>query len=152
MNGISCSKCGGTNPPNAAFCGTCGAPLAAQQPSSSQPASTGGQPPPAGFQPVPASQPPPAGYPPQFPAPKVMGDNTKWALGLGVAAFFCCGPVAGIPGMILAKKDMDAIASGQAPHLNESSAKGAFYLNIICLILFVVGLCIFWGLRGMRRF
>lgn len=81
-----------------------------------------------------------------------MGDKTKWALGLGIAAVLCCGPFTGIPGVILAKQDMDEISSGRAPHLNDGWAKGAFYLNIVALILFVLGLCMFWGLRGLRRF
>ena len=80
-----------------------------------------------------------------------MGDNTKWALGLGVASLFCCGPITGIVGIILAKKDLDEFASGRAPHLDESWAKGAFYLNIVALGLFIVGICLFWGTAGLRH-
>jgi hypothetical protein len=90
--------------------------------------------------------------PPGNPGLKIAGDNTKWAIGLGVAALFCCGPLTGIPGIFLAKKDMDEIAAGRAPHLDEGWAKGAFYLNIIGLILFVLGICLFWGGAGLRRF
>jgi hypothetical protein len=79
-----------------------------------------------------------------------MGNNTKWALGLGVASLFCCGPVTGIIGLILAKKDMDDIAAGRAPQLDDGWAKGAFYLNIVALVLFIFGLCVFWG--GAARF
>lgn len=81
-----------------------------------------------------------------------MGDNTKWALGLGIAALFCCGPFTGVPGVFLAKKDMDEFAAGRAPQLDEKWAKWAYYLNIISLVLFVLGLCVFWGLGGLRRF
>jgi hypothetical protein len=81
-----------------------------------------------------------------------MGSNTKWALGLGIAALFCCGPFTGVVGFILAKKDMDDVAAGRAPQLDESMAKIAFYLNIIGLALFVVGICLFWGMAGLRRF
>ena len=80
-----------------------------------------------------------------------MGDNTKWALGLGIAAVFCCGPFTGIVGIILAKKDMDEIAAGRAPQLDESWAKGAFYLNIVAMGLFVAELCLFWGRAGLGR-
>jgi hypothetical protein len=80
-----------------------------------------------------------------------MGDKTKWALGLGAASLFCCGPVTGIIGIILAKQDMDEIAAGRAPQLDPSAAKVAFYLNIIALVLFVGGICVFWGSRGMAR-
>lgn len=81
-----------------------------------------------------------------------MGDNTKWALGLGIASVFCCGPVTGVIGIFLAKKDMDECAAGRAPQLDESMAKVAFYLNIIVSALAVVGLCLFWGMGAMRRF
>jgi hypothetical protein len=113
-------------------------------PAANQPGAGGYPPTPPGY------QPPPVPYPPQFPGIKVMGDNTKWALGLGIVAFCCCGPVTGIPGMIMAKKDMDAAASGQAPQLDASWAKNAYYLNIIALILFVIGVCLFWGRTGIR--
>ncbi len=156
MNDVRCPQCGGSVPPNAAFCGLCGAPIAAQQPP--QPP----QPPPAetpasqGWQPLPNQPPPnpplppPTYYPPQGFGAKIMGNNTKWALGLGVASLFCCGPVTGIIGLILAKKDMDDIAAGRAPQLDDGWAKGAFYLNIVALVLFIFGLCVFWG--GAARF
>ncbi len=83
---------------------------------------------------------------------KVTGQNTKWALGLGIAALFCCGPFSAIPGIFLAKKDMDEFASGRAPQLNEGSAKGAFYLNIIALILSVLGWLFVWGRGGLHGF
>jgi len=50
----------------------------------------------------------------------------------------------GIIGFFLAKKDMDEIAAGRAPYLDESWAKGAYYLNIVALILFVFGFCLLW--------
>lgn len=152
MNDLICPRCGGTNPPNAAFCATCGAPLAAQPPANIQP------PPPTGYNPPPPPpptgyNPPPGGYnPPPVPGSKVLGDNTKWALGLGLAALFCCGPVTGVIGLILAKKDMDEIAAGRAPQLDAQWAKWAFYLNIIGLVLFVAGLCLWWGGMRMTRF
>jgi len=83
---------------------------------------------------------------------KVTGQNTKWALGLGIAALFCCGPFTAIPGLFLAKKDMYEFASGRAPQLNESSAKGAFYLNIIALILSVIGWLFIWSRNGLHGF
>ncbi len=86
------------------------------------------------------------------PGAKVAGDNTKWAVGLGIAALFCCGPFTAIPGIFLAKKDMDEIAAGRAPHLDEGWAKGAFYLNIITLVLSVLGFCLFWGMGGLHHF
>lgn len=167
MNDVKCPRCGGTNLPNAAFCGTCGTPLAVQPPTApaNQPAPQAWQPP-ASNQPLPPGAipappgvypQPPGVYPPVGPGAmafgvKVTGQNTKWALGLGIAALFCCGPFTAIPGIFLAKKDMDEFASGRAPQLNESSAKGAFYLNIIALILSVIGLLFFWSRNGLRGF
>jgi hypothetical protein len=77
-----------------------------------------------------------------------MGNNTKWAIGLGIASFFCCGPFAAVPGIFLAKKDMDDFAAGRAPQLDDGWAKGAFYLNIVSLCLSVLFLCLFWGRFG----
>lgn len=168
MSTVICTKCGVTNPDNAAFCANCGAslavqpaapaepafqPVVTQQPGTNQPPPPSGAPPSGAYgAPPPSGYPPPAGaYPPAYPASKPMGDNTKWALGLGIAAFFCCGPFTAVPGIFLAKKDMDAIASGQAPHLNDGWAKATFYLNIVALGLFVLSVCVFWGRLGMLR-
>jgi hypothetical protein len=128
---------------------------ASPQPPSAPPAQ------PVAYQPLaPTSYPPPQGgyppqpggiYPPPVPGTKMVGQNTKWAIGLGIAALFCCGPFTGVPGFIMAKKDMDAFASGQAPYLDESAAKLAFYLNIVALGLFVLGICLFWGRLGLLR-
>lgn len=173
MSDVKCPHCGGTNDSNAAFCGTCGTPIAVQpppppanQPSSAPPPPASNQPqpqgaypplPPGAIQAPPGVYPPPPGvYPPVGPGAsalgvQVTGQNTKWAIGLGIAALFCCGPFTAIPGLFLAKNDMDAFASGRAPHLNESSAKLAFYLNVAALVLSVIGLLFFWS-RGFRGF
>src|SRR5580658_10666185 len=105
MNDVRCPRCGASVPPNAAFCGMCGAPVIAPPPAAEQPAEQP-TPPPAdsspaqGWQQVPGNQPaanlpvPTAGYfPPPGVGPKFLGDNTKWALGLGAASLFCCGPI-----------------------------------------------------------
>ena len=128
--------------------------MAAQQPAPPANSSSPGWQQPLPNQPPPANAfpPPPNAYPPQLPGSKVMGSNTKWALGLGVASLFCCGPVTGVIGVFLAKKDMDECAAGRAPQLDESMAKVAFYLNIIGLALFVVGICVMFGMAGLRRF
>lgn len=181
MNGINCPKCGAINPPNSAFCGACGVSLSQQSapppptepgwqqvpPPSDQSQSgawqqTGstsqwqqpggippaGAPPSAGYQPLPPGD----AYPAQFEGQKVTGSNTKWALGLGIAGIFCCGPFTAIPGIFMAKKDMDDIAAGRAPHLNDGMAKAAYYVNIAAVVLFVVGLCFWFGIGGLHRF
>lgn len=173
MTDVKCPRCGGSNPPNAAFCGTCGTPLPAQQPSvppessspppwqppaaSQPPPPNPFPPPPAAFPPPPGAYapPPPGGYGPPpggYPGATVWGNNTKWAIGLGIVALFCCGPLAGVPGIFLAKKDMDDIAAGRAPNLDASWAKNAFYLNIVAVVLSVLGMCLWWGMGGLRRF
>jgi hypothetical protein len=85
-----------------------------------------------------------------IPGAMVTGQNTKWAMGLGIAALFCCGPFTAIPGIFLAKKDMDEFASGRAPYLNVSSAKNAYYLNIFALILSLILMFFFWGRNGLH--
>jgi len=179
MSDVKCPHCGGTNESNAAFCGVCGTPLAVQQPPvpanqpppqawqppvSNQPLPPGAIPaPPGAYPPAGAYAPPPPGaipgppgayppgaYPPTAFGVKITGQNTKWALGLGIAALFCCGPFTAIPGIFLAKKDMDEFASGRAPQLNEGSAKGAYYLNIIALILSVIWWLYVWSRGGLQ--
>jgi hypothetical protein len=91
--------------------------------------------------------PPPGGiYTPLFLGPKVLGKDTKWALGLGAAGILlCCGPFTTIPGIVLAKKDMDEFYAGRAPQINDGWAKAAFYLNIVVLALYVAFLLLYWG-------
>jgi len=167
VSDVRCPHCGGMNESNAAFCGTCGTPLAVQTPptppnqfpsNAPQPSASNQPPPPGAYVPPPPGAipappgvypSPPGVYPPFPPGIRVLGQNTKWAIGLGIAALFCCGPFTAIPGLFLAKKDMDEFASGRAPQLNESSAKAAFYLNIIALILSAIGILFFWG-RGFH--
>lgn len=174
MSSVFCPRCGAANEPTAAFCAACGNPMAAQTPAPPvaapppawQPPTNiqqappgfpppGGYPPPPGaFPPPPGAYPPPPGAyppPPGFPYQKITGNNTKWAIGLAVVSLFCCGPFTAVPGMIMAKKDMDDIAAGRAPHLDESWAKNAYYFNIIALVLSVIGLIWWWSVGGMRN-
>jgi hypothetical protein len=160
------STAGATSPVSTPVTGPAGSQLPA------------GNPPPPGAIPAPSSALPPTGayaalppgaipaphgvYPPghpvyqqgvpgaMIPGALVTGQNTKWAIGLGIASLFCCGPFTAIPGIFLAKKDMDEFASGRAPYLNGSSAKSAFYLNIIALILSLILMFFFWGRTGLH--
>src|ERR1017187_8205778 len=132
MNDVNCPRCGGINPSDSPFCGKWGAPMAAQQPAPPANIPSPGWQPPVPNQPPPpkAFPPPPNAYSQPVTGAKVMGSNNKQALGLGVAALFCCGPLTGVVGTFLAKNDMDECAAGRAPQLDESMAKVAFYLNI----------------------
>lgn len=163
-----CGVCGTplpAQPPagsNAAAAGAIPAPPSADPPAGAY-AATGAQ----AALPSGAIPAPPGAYPPghavyqqsvpgamgsgaMIPGTMVTGQNTKWAIGLGIAALFCCGPFTAIPGIFLARKDMDEFASGRAPYLNGSSAKSAFYLNIIALILSLIGIFFFWGRTGLH--
>ena len=52
-------------------------------------------------------------------------------LGLVMCAFFTS-----IPGMILGKMEMNAIAAGQAPRAGETLAKVGFYLGIAGTVIY----------------
>ncbi len=114
--------------------------------------------PPTNSQPPPPYPPPPNnsqqfGQPPPYYSPplygvKVMGEKTKWALGLGIATLLGCGVLTGIFGFVLAKKDMDEIRAGRAPQLDEKWAQWAYYLNIVALILWVFGACVYFQRFG----
>jgi hypothetical protein len=163
MSDIVCSRCGVTNEGDAAFCRACGTPFKAAAPpppaaappgayppppSGYPPAPPGYPPPPQGYPPAPPGYPPPGGYP-GYPAKKT-GDNTKWALGLGAAGLIFCGVFTAIPGAFLAKKDMDQIAAGRAPQLDENWAKNAYYFNIGVAILSLLLWFLFFGRGGFR--
>lgn len=171
MSSVFCPQCGAANDPTAAFCAACGKPMAAQAPAppAAAPPPFAAPPPapapppawqppaniqqaPPGFPPQPGAYPPPPGVypPPGFPYQKITGSNTKWAIGLAVVSLFCCGPFTAVPGIIMAKKDMDDIAAGRAPQLDEGWAKGAYYFNIIALVLSVIGLIWWWSIGGLH--
>ena len=168
MSSVFCPQCGAANDLTAAFCAACGKPMVAQSsaPPAAAPPPPWQQPPniqqappvyplqPGAFPPQPGAYPPPPGAyppPPGYPYQKITGSNTKWAIGLAVVSLFCCGPFTAVPGIIMAKKDMDEIAAGRAPHLDEGWAKGAYYFNISALVLTVIGLIWWWSVGGLRN-
>ena len=130
MSDVKCPRCGGTNESNAAFCGTCGTPLSLLGPSLRSrdstrlwprrrnqprqghrpPVHTGCYAPPAGRDSCAARGLSAAARRLSAHGPRretcalVMGQNTKWAIGLGIAALFCCGPFTAIPGLFLPKR------------------------------------------------
>ncbi|MGH9821607.1 MAG: zinc-ribbon domain-containing protein [Pyrinomonadaceae bacterium] len=96
-----CPKCNQPNLPEAVFCANCASPLT-----------------PA---PVNAPSAAPQQWPPQRgpmvgqPAPATgAGSKAVIALVLGIAAFLCCGPFAGIPAAIVGWMELNAIKSGQS--------------------------------------
>jgi hypothetical protein len=62
-----------------------------------------------------------------------------------VLGFVACGPFASVPGIFLAKAEMDAIRQGRAPQSGENLAKWAFYLSIAATVLSVLGICFYWS-------
>ncbi len=131
---VPCSRCGATNPADARFCHGCGGPLA----------------PAPALQPAPPGSPfPPPPYAPPPPPPAPPSDNKPViALILGILGCIMCGPLAAIPGVILARSAMNAIQQGRAPQSGQGMAKAAFYLNIAALVLSVLG-CMAFALMSM---
>jgi hypothetical protein len=147
----TCSKCGTANLAEAKFCGNCGSPMPQPvNPTPVQPQPNAGpyvgQPTPGPYvgQPAPGPYVAPAGAAPS-------SNRAVISLILGIAGFLCCGPVTAVPGIFVAKAELDAIKSGRAPATQEGMAKVAFWLCIAAAILGTLGwiLAILFGLlRG----
>lgn len=144
---IYCPKCGDQNSAGAQFCKTCGSRLStpsnpeAMAPTPTPPPVT---PPPisSGQEPQPQYAVPPAGAPPQ------KSNRAVIALVLGILGIFCCGPLSSIPGIIVAKMEMDAIARGEASADNLGMAKAAFWVSIAATALSVLGICAYVAFMG----
>jgi hypothetical protein len=132
MNPISCPRCGSVNPPNALFCNNCGGQL-------TQPVAPANPPIPPNYYPPP---PPPPLYPVTQPAKSNRG---LIAMICAILGFVACGPFSSVPGIFLAKAEMDAIREGRAPQSGENLAKWAFYLSIAATALSVLGICFYWS-------
>jgi hypothetical protein len=140
MSEMVCSRCGAKNPEASAFCNRCGTPFAAS-------ASAGPTAPPA-----PPSQgysSPPGAYPVHSGAARVVGTNTKWALGLAGAGLVLgwtfsflafIAPVLAVAGAYAAKRDIDEFTAGNTPQVNADWARGAYYANIAVAVLVLLAL------------
>jgi hypothetical protein len=62
-----------------------------------------------------------------------------------VLGFVACGPISSVPGIFLAKAEMDAIRQGRAPQSGENMAKWAFYLSIAATVISILGICVYWS-------
>ena len=107
-------------------------------------------PPPVDFAPPP-SQPP--GMPVYTSPPPVVSGPPKSnraviALVLGIVGLLCCGPLTAIPGIIVAKMEMDAIGRGEVAPDNLGLAKAAFWVGIVVSALYVLGACAYVALIG----
>lgn len=151
---IFCAKCGDQNAAGAQFCKTCGSRLSEP----ANPEAIAGTPPtPAAATPPPfgggAIPPPVVGYgapTPPLPPPQQQAKSNRAiiALVLGILGIFCCGPISSIPGIIIAKMEMDAIGRGEASADNLGMAKAAFWVSIIATALSVLGICAYIALVG----
>jgi hypothetical protein len=140
---IYCPKCGDQNTAGAQFCKTCGSRLSTPaNPEAMAPTPPPVTPPPISSAPQPQYAVPPPGAPPQ------KSNRAVIALVLGILGIFCCGPLSSIPGIIVAKMEMDAIARGEASAENLGMAKAAFWVSIGATALSVLGVCAYVALVG----
>ncbi len=134
MNESRCPRCGGVNPANSLFCSNCGMQFGMPAGPPSQqvpPVATSYYPPP-----------PPPTYPLQPPA---KSNRAMIAMICAVLGFVACGPFTGVPGIWLAKQEMDAIREGRAPQSGENTAKWAFYLSIAATVISALMICVYWS-------
>lgn len=141
-----CNSCGTTNRDDAQFCRGCGTPLAAPQPPPRPPSS-----------PLPSDPPGYSGYQSQFtpgssnplqnpnygnyqaPLPPKASGRATAALILSLLSLVTCLPFLSIPGMILGKLEMNAIAQGQASAAGLGYAKAGFWVGLIVTVLMCGG-------------
>ena len=132
-----CQNCQQSNPPEAAFCLNCAAPLAqtpfGNQQANQQANQQWNQPNFGGQQ---------AGQ--NFTQPQAASGGASQraiiALVLTIIGLvFCCGPLAGIPAAIVGWMEMDAIKKGQSPPAGMWMAQVGLWGGIIVTILTTVG-------------
>jgi len=83
-------------------------------------------------------------------APLAAAQSSKAiiALVLGVLGFIMCGPFTTVPGIFLAKADLDAMKRGQLPPTNLQLAQIAYWMNIAISVLWLLGICAFFAFFG----
>ncbi len=146
-----CTRCGTQNPDDAGFCRNCSSPLtrpvshSGQQtaPQPSQPTAGSYANPSSSQSPYPGYQGPPVYQSSYANQPitqqsgasgRAIASMVLSILGLVMCAFFTS-----IPGMILGKMEMNAIAAGQAPRAGETLAKVGFYVGIAGTVIYCLG-------------
>lgn len=135
----SCPNCNQINPSDAAFCLNCAASL--------NPAPHIGAPPNQQWQ-QPVIGGPIAGQPQPPGAPGGAGQKAMIALGLAVAALFCCGPFTGIPAAIVGWLELDSIKNGRSPESGKWMAMVGLWGGIGSTVIHV-GVYIIWVLLTM---
>ncbi|MEZ5398192.1 MAG: hypothetical protein R2729_00900 [Bryobacteraceae bacterium] len=76
-------------------------------------------------------------------------DKSVIALILGILSLVACGPFSAVPGMIIAKGEMNAIQQGRSPAHNMNKAKWGWYLSIAGLVISVLFTCLWMLLGGL---
>ncbi len=132
MNESRCPRCGGFNPANSLFCSNCGLQFGMTAGPANQQGPT-----------APPYYPPPP--PPTYPVPAPKSNRGLIAMICAVLGFIACGPFTSVPGIVLAKMEMDAIREGRAPQSGENTAKWAFYLSIAATAISVLMICVYWS-------
>ena len=141
-----CTRCGSPNDEGAEVCRNCTAPLVSRKTSSppyreprpeeSVPESSGYQPSlPPGYRPYTPQV--PSSYSP--PLPQSASGRSIASMVLSLISVVTCGPLLSIPGMILGKSEMNAIAEGRSPQAGETYAKVGFYVGIGVTVLSCLG-------------
>lgn len=138
-----CQKCQQFNPPEAAFCLNCAAPLSQQQSGSNQQANQqwnqpnfGGQQAGQNFAP-----PPPA-------ASGGASQRATTALILAITGLFCCGPFTSIPAMIVGWMEITAIKQEQSPPAGLRFAQVGLWGGVAVTLLQTAGF-LFWLIISM---
>lgn len=75
--------------------------------------------------------------------PPSSGQKATIALVLAIAAFFCCGPFAGIPAAIVGWMELDAIKNGRSPQSGKMMATIGLWGGIAASLLHTVGWFLF---------
>jgi hypothetical protein len=82
---------------------------------------------------------PPPGYPyPQQPPQQQNSSRAQTALLMAALSFVTCGPILGVPAMILAKREMGAIERGESNPANLSTAKSAYWIGVVSVVYFLL--------------
>ncbi len=133
-----CLNCQQSNPPEAAFCLNCAAPLAQNPFGNNQQANQQANP--QWNQPNFGGQQAGQNFAQQSPA-NAGGASQRAiiALVLTVAGLFCCGALASIPAAIVGWMEMDAIKKGQSPPAGMWMAQVGLWGGIIVTILTTIG-------------
>lgn len=117
-----CQQCRQSNPPEAAFCLNCAAPLPRAQ------AGGGWQPNQQNFGGQQYGQ-------ANFSSTNEASSRAKWAAALGFLGIVCCGLFTSVPAIFVGWMEMSAIKSGQSSPAGKTMASMGFWCGIFGTVL-----------------